>query len=64
MKKAAAILAQGVPQVRVDFYEINGKVYFGELTFFHCGGFINFTPDSWNKTFSDWMPHFGPGKST
>jgi hypothetical protein len=48
----------------VDFYEINGKVYFGELTFFHCGGFINFTPDSWNKTFSDWMPHFGPGKST
>ena len=64
MKKAAAVLAQGIPQVRVDFYEINGKVYFGELTFFHCGGFINFTPDSWNKTFSDWMPHFGSEKST
>jgi hypothetical protein len=55
MKKAAAVLAQGFPQVRVDFYEINGKVYFGEMTFFHCGGFINFTPDHWNKTFGDWM---------
>lgn len=64
MKKAAAVLAQGIPQVRVDFYEINGKVYFGEMTFFHCGGFITFTPDSWNKTFADWMPDFGPGKST
>ena len=56
MKKAAAILAQGIPQVRVDFYEINGQYYFGEMTFFHCGGFVNFQPESWNRQFGDWVP--------
>ena len=56
MKKAAAILAQGIPQVRVDFYEINGQFYFGEMTFFHCGGFANFKPEHWNKQFGDWVP--------
>ncbi len=56
MKKAAALLAQGTPQVRVDFYEVNGQFYFGEMTFFHCGGFVNFHPDSWDRTFGSWLP--------
>lgn len=55
MKRAAAILAEGIPQVRVDFYEIDSHVYFGEMTFFHCGGFMKFNPDSWNRTFGDWV---------
>ncbi|MDD3926671.1 MAG: ATP-grasp fold amidoligase family protein [bacterium] len=38
-------LSSGFPHVRVDFYEVNGKVYFGELTFFHGGGFGRFFPD-------------------
>ena len=33
MKKLAATLAEGFPFVRVDFYEIDGRVYFGEMTF-------------------------------
>ena len=33
MKKLAAKLAEGFAFVRADFYEINGKVYFGEMTF-------------------------------
>lgn len=33
MKELAAQLSAGYPQVRVDLYEVNGKVYFGELTF-------------------------------
>ena len=33
MKKLAATLAEGFAFVRVDFYEIDGKVYFGEMTF-------------------------------
>lgn len=33
MKKFAAILAEGFSFVRVDFYEIDGRVYFGEMTF-------------------------------
>lgn len=31
-------LSAGIPEVRVDFYEVNGQIYFGELTFFSSGG--------------------------
>lgn len=55
MKKAATILAQGISQVRVDFYVIDGQYYFGEMTFFHCGGFEDLKPARWNKTFGDWV---------
>lgn len=34
-------LSQGCPEMRVDLYEIQGKVYFGELTFFTESGFDN-----------------------
>ena len=33
MIRAARILSNGFPQVRVDFYDVKGKAYFGELTF-------------------------------
>lgn len=56
MKQAAAILSKGTPQVRVDFYEVNGQFYFGEMTFFHCSGFVNFHPDGWDEIFGGWMP--------
>ena len=42
MKEFASILSQNIPHVRVDFYEINGNLYFGELTFFTCSGLIPF----------------------
>lgn len=37
MKLLATKLSKGIPHVRVDFYDINGKVYFGEMTFSHWG---------------------------
>ena len=55
MKELARILSEGTPQLRVDFYEANGKVYFGEMTFFHCSGFCKFSPEEWNKKFGDWI---------
>ena len=55
MKRLAARLSQGTPQLRVDFYEVDGRVYFGEMTFFHCSGLERFHPDSWDKTFGDWV---------
>lgn len=55
MKRLAAILSKGTPQLRVDFYEVDGKVYFGEMTFFHCSGFEGFHPEEWDKTFGDWV---------
>ena len=31
--------------MRVDFYEVEQKLYFGELTFFPCSGFMPFKPE-------------------
>ena len=36
-------------------YEVNGKVYFGELTFTHWGGFVPFEPDEWDEIFGSWI---------
>lgn len=41
-------LSKDIPFVRVDFYEINNKVYFGELTFFPGSGFEEFTPNEYD----------------
>lgn len=48
MKEYAKLLAKHIPFLRVDFYVINHRVYFGELTFFHNAGFCNVKPDEWN----------------
>jgi len=48
MTEYARILSEGFPFVRVDFYEVNGNVYFGELTFFHGGGYGHYQPEEMN----------------
>lgn len=55
MKQLAAKLADRIPEVRVDFYEINGKVYFGEMTFFHWSGMKPFVPEEWDYIFGSWI---------
>ena len=55
MIEMAKILSKDIPFVRVDFYEINGKIYFGELTFFPTSGMAPFEPQEWDKTFGDWI---------
>lgn len=48
MLKYAEILAKAFPHVRADFYNINGKIIFGELTFFNASGYTKFRPDSFD----------------
>lgn len=55
MKELAIAIAGGFPHVRVDFYEANDHIYFGELTFYHHSGFVPFCPESWDFTFGDWI---------
>ena len=55
MKQLAAQLSKGMPHVRVDFYEVNGHVYFGEFTFSHWSGFMPFKPEVWDYTFGSWL---------
>lgn len=49
MIKLAEILSKGIPQVRMDFYNIDGKIYFGEYTFAHHGGFVPFIPERYDE---------------
>lgn len=55
MKQIAAVLSKGIPQLRVDFYSTGDRLYVGELTLFHFGGFVPFEPAEWDKTFGDWI---------
>ncbi len=55
MKQLAEKLSQGIPHVRVDFYESEGDIYFGELTLCHWGGLVPFEPKEWDKIFGDWI---------
>ena len=55
MKQVASKLSGGIPQVRVDLYDVNGRVYFGEMTFFHHGGVTPFHPQEWDYTFGSWI---------
>ena len=48
MKDLAAKLSKGLPEVRVDLYEVDGKIYFGEYTFFHHDAIVPFHPDKWD----------------
>ena len=49
MLDLARTLAKGIPHVRTDFYSIEGKLYFGELTFFHEAGMGHFRPIEWDE---------------
>ena len=55
MKRLASILSVNIPHVRVDLYDINGHIYFGELTFYHFSGMVPFEPDEWDYTFGSWI---------
>ena len=48
MVEYAEILSKQFPHVRVDFYNINGQIVFGELTFFMASGYLMFEPDSFD----------------
>lgn len=47
--RLAEILAEPFPYIRVDFYDIDGKLYVGELTFYSGGGFSNMKPREWDS---------------
>lgn len=53
MVELARHLSANIPHVRIDFYEVNGKVYFGEITFYQNSGFIPVYPKEWDKKLGD-----------
>lgn len=55
MIQFAETLAEGIPFVRIDFYEVNERPYFGEITFFPGSGFEEFTPEEWDYKLGAWI---------
>lgn len=55
MKVLAEKLSKGFPHVRIDLYSINGKIYFGEFTFYHFSGFEPFEPSTFDYKFGSYL---------
>ena len=55
MKELAVTLSQGIEFVRVDFYQVNGRVYFGEMTLFPLSGFVPYTPEAFDYQMGSWL---------
>lgn len=49
MLQYASILASGFPVVRVDLYDIQNKIYFGEMTFTSLGGLMDYYSEGFQK---------------
>ena len=50
MLEIARILSKDFPAVRIDLYDIEGKIIFGEMTYFPWSGYMHFTPDEFDYT--------------
>lgn len=55
MLEYSRILSEGIPYVRVDFYEINAQLYFSELTFFVASGFTHYSPEESDMLIGSWL---------
>lgn len=55
MVAIARKIAKGLPFARVDLYNIDGKIIFGEITLFPTSGFGRFTDDNWDKIMGSWL---------
>lgn len=55
MKELASELSRGLSEARIDFYEVNGSVFFGEITLFHWSGLVPFEPSEWDVIFGNWI---------
>lgn len=55
MKDLATILSQNITELRVDFYEVKDRIYFGELTFFGGSGFDRIEPKKWDEQLGNWI---------
>ena len=53
MIEIAEIIARGYPQVRVDLYNVRGKIYFGEMTFFAFSGMNNHFTKKFQRMIGD-----------
>ena len=55
MLRLSRRMAEGFIQIRLDWFCVEGRLYFGEYTFFDASGCENFEPDEYNRIMGDWI---------
>lgn len=55
MLEIATELSKNIPFVRVDLYNINGKIYVGELTFYPASGLMKLDSDEWDRKIGEML---------
>lgn len=55
MKLLAQKLAQNMKFVRIDFYEVDKKLFFGEITLYPNSGYEKFSPEKYNNLLGKWI---------
>mgnify|MGYP003288671961 CR=1 FL=1 len=55
MVEIARTLSKPFPHCRVDLYNVDGKIYFGEITFYHGGGCNKIEPEEWDLKMGSWI---------
>lgn len=55
MIKVAEELSKGFKFLRVDLYNVEDKIYFGELTFYPAAGMGAFVPEEWDEKLGNWI---------
>jgi len=55
MIELSEYFARDIPFLRVDFYEVEGELYFGEFTFYHFGAIVPFEPKEWDRRIGDML---------
>ena len=58
MVKIAEKLSEDFPYARVDLYNIKGRIYFGEITFYPWSGYVRFTPDEFDFTLGSYFTEY------
>lgn len=53
MRELAEILSSELPYARIDLYDCDGKIYFGEITLHPANGMDNFIPDEYDDVLGD-----------
>ena len=56
MKALAAKMSADLPAIRIDLYDVNGKIYFGEYTLYSASGFGPFHPEEWDEKIGAMIP--------
>ena len=55
LKELCRKVSLGLPFMRSDFYIVDNKIYFGELTFFPEAGFVHIKPEEYQQKLGDWL---------